>query len=142
MAFNKVILVGRLTDKAELRQTSNGTSVANFTLAVDRGYGEDKQTDFISVVAWKGTAETIAKFCDKGSQILVCGQLQTRKWEDKDGNKRSTTEVLATEFSFCEGKRSSEDNSSPTAQKGSQGQVKAYTPAQLELVEDDEDLPF
>lgn len=142
MAFNKVVLVGRLTDKAELRQTANGTSVANFTLAVDRGYGEEKQTDFIQVVAWKGTAETIAKFCDKGSQILVCGQLQTRKWEDKDGNKRSTVEVLATEFSFCEGKRSSEDNSSPTTQNNSQGQKKAYTqPAQLELADED-DLPF
>jgi single-strand DNA-binding protein len=139
MPFNKVVLVGRLTDTPDLRETANGTSVINFTLAVDRSYGEEKQTDFIPVVAWKGIAETIFKYCDKGSQILVCGQLQTRKWEDKDGNKRSTTEVLATEFTFCEGKRNSEDNSSTTTQKGSQ--AKAQT-AQLELVDTDDDFPF
>lgn len=139
MPFNKVVLVGRLTDKPELRQTASGTSVANFTLAVDRGYGEDKQTDFIPVVAWKGTAETIAKFCDKGTQILVCGPLQTKKWEDKDGNKRSTIEVLANEFKFCDSRKSSEGNSSGEGKNGSQGQAKA---SQLVLEETDDDIPF
>lgn len=141
MSFNKGIWIGRLTAKPEIRETADGKPVLNFTLAVDSGFGEDKQADFIPCVAWNGIAETIAKYCDKGVEILVCGPLKSRKWEDKDGNKRSTLEVLANEFRFCEGRRSSEDNSSPTAQKGSQGQAKAYTPAQLELVED-EDFPF
>ena len=143
MAYNKVILMGRLTASPELRETLNGSSVVNFTLAVDRGFGEDKQTDFFPIVAWKGTAEAIAKYVDKGQQLLVSGQLQTRSWEDRDGNKRTTTEVLATEFSFCEVKKNGESISSKESQNGSQGQKTASETHQSILQEiEDNELPF
>lgn len=132
MAFNKVVLMGRLTNEPITRETSNGTIVANFTLAVDRGFGENKQTDFFPIVAFKGTAETIAKHIGKGQQILVCGQLQTRSWEDKDGNKRTTTEIVATEFSFCESKKSDEESSVVSVTRDR---------PQLEAI-DDNHLPF
>ena len=140
MAFNKTVLMGRLTNEPTIRETSNGTAVANFTLAVDRGFGENKQTDFFPIVAFKGTAETIAKHVGKGQLILVCGQLQTRSWEDSDGNKRTTTEIVATEFSFCETKKTSETESSSDV-------VVAYTrrntPSQTTMQEiDDNELPF
>ena len=105
-SFNKVILMGRLTAAPELK-SANGTYVTSFSLAVDRRYAKEGQnkTDFITVVAWRQTAEFISKYFDKGSAILVCGELQTRSWEDNNGNKRYATEVIATEVSFCEAKR-------------------------------------
>ena len=150
MAFNKVILMGRLTATPELKQTQNGTVVTTFSLAVDRKgkTGEDKQCDFITVVAWRQTAEFICKYFKKGSAILVCGELQTRSWSDQQGNKRYATEVVANEVSFCEAKNSSEGNSTPTAQNESQGKFEpspyvpqAYTQPNFEDVKDD-DLPF
>ena len=148
MAFNKVILMGRLTADPEQKQTQNGTAVTSFSLAVDRKYnkGEDKQTDFISVVAWKQTAEFICKYFKKGSAILLCGELQTRSWTDNQGNKRYATEVIANEVSFCEAKNTSEGNSAPKAQSGSQGSYgympQAYTQPNFEEVGQDDDLPF
>ena len=105
-SFNKVILMGRLTADPELK-SANGTYVTSFSLAVDRRYAKEGQnkTDFITVVAWRQTAEFISKYFDKGSAILVCGELQTRSWEDNNGNKRYATEVVASEVSFCEVKR-------------------------------------
>ena len=144
-SFNKVILMGRTTSVPEVRETASGVSVANFTLAVDRGFGDDKQTDFIPVVAWRGTAETIAKYVGKGQQILVSGSLQVRSWEDKDGNKRTTTEVSATEFAFCEAKKESETNPPREQKSAAQGETRAqnrYKQASFEEVDDDDDLPF
>ena len=147
MAFNKVILMGRLTSDPELKQSQNGTSVTSFTLAVDRRYGQDKQTDFITIVAWKNTAEFICKYFGKGTAMLVCGELQTRSWTDKDGNKRYATEVVASEVSFCESKKASETNYAPDNQNGSQGKFEppAYTSdfaPKFEEVRADDDLPF
>lgn len=110
MAFNKVILMGRLTADPELKQTQSGTVVTSFSLAVDRKYNKDeeKKCDFITVVAWKQTAEFICKYFKKGSAILLCGELQTRSWKDNQGNTRYATEVVANEVSFCESKNNSE----------------------------------
>ena len=102
--LNSAIIMGRLTADPELKKTQSGTSVTAFTVAVDRRYqksGEEKQTDFISVVAWRQTAEFIEKYFSKGSMIAVRGSIQTRRYEDNNGNKRTAVEVVADEVSFC-----------------------------------------
>lgn len=112
MSINKAIIQGRVVADIELRSTPTGNMVANFTLACDRRTkpGEEKTADFIDMVAWGNTAEFIAKHFRKGSMMAVVGHLQTRNWEDKQGNKRKTTEVKVDEAHFCEPKR--EDNQS------------------------------
>ena len=137
MAFNKVILMGRLTANPELKQTQSGIAVTSFSLAVDRKgkTGEDKVCDFISIVAWRQTAEFICKYFKKGSAILVCGELQTRSWTDNNGNKRIATEVVVGEVSFCEAKKETEGNYIPDAYKAPQV-------ANFEDVKGEDDLPF
>ena len=151
MAFNKVILMGRLTADPELKQTQGGTAVTSFTLAVDRKYtkeGGEKQTDFITCQAWRNTAEFICKYFAKGSAMLVCGELQTRSWE-QDGQKRYATDVVVSEVTFCEAKKNSEGNNTSTVQNGSQNQNSGsygYNPyanvPNFEQVATDDDLPF
>lgn len=102
--LNTAIIMGRLTADPELKKTQSGISVTAFTVAVDRRFqkaGEEKQTDFISVVAWRQTAEFIEKYFSKGSMIAVRGSIQTRRYEDNNGNKRTAVEVVADEVSFC-----------------------------------------
>lgn len=101
--LNSVILLGRLTADPELRSTQNGTSVTQFTLAVDRDFvkqGEERQTDFISCVAWKQTAEFISKHFGKGNMLAVTGRLQSRTFDDKNGVKHYVTEVIVDKASF------------------------------------------
>ena len=149
-SFNKVVLMGRIVADPELKQTTSGVSVCRFTIAVDRRYTkEEKQTDFINVVAWRQTAEFISRYFAQGSAILVCGELQTRSWTDNDGNKRYATEVVASEASFCEAKNNSEGNSYSNNSNASQSKNEAptylpdaYAAARFEEVEDDEGLPF
>lgn len=135
MSFNKTILMGRLTADPELRETASGHKVVNFTLAVASIYGEDKKTDFFPVVAWKGLAESIAKYVVKGQQILVSGQLQNRQWEDNKGSKHTTTELIATEFSFC-GSLSEQSTNPSTEAKTSRNKPI------LQAMDDDSDIPF
>jgi single-strand DNA-binding protein len=101
-SFNKVILIGNLTSDVELRQSQSGVSVCSFNIAVNRKYNKDgnNECDFITIVAWRSQAEFVCKYFKKGKPILVCGQLQTRSWTDKQGNKRISTEVVADEVSF------------------------------------------
>lgn len=142
-SFNKVILMGRLTENPELKQTQNGKSVTSFSIAVDRGYGENKQTDFFTIVAWTGTAEFICKYFEKGSAILVWGQLQTRSWKDQNGNKRYATEVKADEATFCEAKNASEGKHPAEQQSGLQSGFGGFATApNFEEVSSDEYLPF
>ena len=104
--FNLVVLTGRLTQDVELKTTPNGVSVASFSIAVDRrGRGDDKQTDFINIVAWRQTAEFITKYFKKGSMIGIEGSIQTRKYQDKEGNTRTVFEVIANNVQFVESKR-------------------------------------
>ena len=100
MAFNKVILMGNLTADPELKQTPSGASVCTFSIAVNRKI-QKEEVDYISIVAWRQTAEFVSKYFKKGKAILVCGQLQTRSYQDKNGNKRTVTEVVAEEVSFA-----------------------------------------
>lgn len=98
--MNKAIFSGRLCADIELRQTPNGKSVCAFTLAVDRR-GKDAGADFIDCVAWEKTAEFLARYFQKGQQMNICGRLQTRSYEDKEGKKRKATEIVVEEVCFC-----------------------------------------
>lgn len=101
--LNVAIIMGRLTAAPELRTTASGLSVTSFSVAVDRSYkaGEERQTDFINVVAWRQTAEFVSRYFQKGSMIAVRGRIQQRNYEDKNGNKRTAFEIVADEVSFC-----------------------------------------
>lgn len=108
MSLNRIDIMGRLTRDPELRYTAQGTPVTSFTLAVDRDYqtgGSERQTDFIDVVAWKATAEFVSKYFSKGSMAIVTGRLQIRDWEDKNGGKRRSAEVIADSVYFGESRK-------------------------------------
>ena len=105
--LNIAILMGRLTAYPELRHTQSNIPVTSFTLAVDRTFGQDKQTDFLDIVAWRNTAEFVSKWFRKGMLVAVSGRIQTRTWEDKQGNKRKSVEVVADEAFFAESKKDS-----------------------------------
>ena len=106
--LNKIILMGRLTRDPELRRTQSGTAVTSFSLAVDRDFKSqsgEKETDFIDIVAWRGTAEFVSKYFTKGRMAVVEGRLQIRDWTDKDGGKRRSAEVVAENVYFGDSKR-------------------------------------
>ena len=108
--LNSAVIMGRLVADPELRTTGSGISVTSFTVAVDRRYarsGEERQTDFIDVIAWRQNAEFISKFFRKGSMIAIQGYIQTRTYEDKNGNKRKAVEVVVDNASFCGSKAES-----------------------------------
>lgn len=108
--LNTAILMGRLTADPELRHTPNSIAVTSFTLAVDRSYvrsGSERQTDFIDIVAWRSTAEFVCRYFKKGQLVAVQGSIQTRLYQDKDGNKRKAFEIVADNVHFAEPKRDS-----------------------------------
>lgn len=108
--INNVVLMGRLTAVPELRTTQSGISMIKFGVAVERRYnkqGEERQTDFIDCVAWRQNAEFISKYFNKGSMIALVGSIQTRSYEDKNGNKRKAVEVQVENVSFCGSKSES-----------------------------------
>ena len=135
MNLNKVILAGRLTADPELKTTPSGLSVTSFTVAVDRRFGKDKQTDFINCVAWRQTAEFITKYFVKGSAICIVGSIQTRKYTDKNGNNRTAVEVLADEATFVESRKN-------TAEGADTPEAEHYTQPEAYAEADDSDLPF
>ncbi len=109
--LNHIVLMGRLTRDPELRRTGSGVAVASFTLAVDRDYaaqGAEKETDFVDIVAWRNTAEFVSKYFAKGRMAVVTGRLQIRNWQDKEGNKRRSAEVVADNVYFGDSKRDAE----------------------------------
>ena len=106
--LNHIVLMGRLTRDPELRRTGSGIAVAYLTLAVDRDYaaqGAEKETDFVDIVAWRNTAEFVSKYFTKGRMAVVSGRLQIRNWQDKEGNKRRSAEVVADNVYFGDSKR-------------------------------------
>ena len=110
--LNHITIMGRLTRDPELRRTGSGIAVASFTLAVDRDFGKnengERETDFIDCVAWRQTGEFVSKYFTKGRMAVVAGRLQIRSWNDKDGNKRRTAEVVADNVYFGDSKRDNE----------------------------------
>ena len=144
--FNLVVLTGWLTAAPELKSTQNGVSVCSFTIAVERRYkqGEERQADFINIVTWRQTAEFVSKHFNKGSMIGIEGAIQTRKYQDKDGNNRTAFEVVANNVQFVEFKRSesaTESNSSPAPQNDPLPEFEARLNEFAEVGTDD-DCPF
>lgn len=145
--LNNITLMGRLTADPELRQTQSGTATTRFTVAVDRDFtpqGQERQADFITVVAWKQTAEFINKYFSKGSMIAIVGSLRTGSYADKKypDVKHYTTEVYADKVSFCGGKS---DNVAPKSEKEPTKQDVSVMPGNLSDFEEivgDDDLPF
>ena len=147
--LNKVVLAGRLTADPELKQTQSGISVTSFTLAVNRKYAKDQeqqQTDFISVVAWRQTAEFISRYFKKGSALCITGAIQTRSWQDQQGQKRYATEVIADEAMFVDSKSDNQPAANGSFIPGTTGYVPdAYAPTaapKFEEINTDDDLPF
>lgn len=105
--LNHIIVMGRICNDIELRRTGAGVAVASFTVACDRDFGQNgqKETDFIDCVAWRGTGEFIERNFSKGKMIVVSGRLQNRKWEDKNGNKRTTAEIIVENAYFADSKK-------------------------------------
>ena len=160
--LNRIIIMGRLARDPELRHTQTGTAVASFRVAVDRDFKDkttgEKATDWIDVVAWRNTAEFVSRYLTKGRLVVVEGRLQIRDWNDKEGNKRTTAEVVADNVYFADSKRDVEGGSSYGAPSGGYGAPGGYAPPPApadsgyaapaggdqfaELTEDDGDLPF
>ena len=164
--LNVITIQGRLTRDPELRHTTNGTAVASFALAVDRDYtskdGGERETDFVDIVAWRGTAEFVSKYFTKGRMAVVSGRLQIRNWTDKEGNKRRSAEVVADNIYFGDSKRDTQADpfgasystgsygaapaapAAPAASFGAPSAPAAPAPASdFAMLEDDDDqLPF
>ena len=145
--LNCIVIMGRLVADPELRTTTSGVSRTTFRVAVDRRYqraGEEKQTDFISCVAWRQTAEFVSQYFRKGSMIAVQGSLQTRSYEDNNGNKRTAYDVVADNVSFC-GSKAESGIGAPAGNMPAAAPAQSYansTPDDFSQVVDDDDLPF
>ena len=130
--LNHIVVMGRLTRDPELRKTASGVSVTSFSVAVDRDFSQDgqKETDFLDVVAWRNTAEFAAKYFTKGRMAVISGRLQIRNWEDKDGNKRRTAEILAENIYFGDSKKEDDGGSASTSTQGfgASAQAGGFTP--------------
>ncbi len=147
--LNRIIIMGRLTKDPELRRTANGTAVTSFSVAVDRDFKSqsgEKETDFIDVVAWRGTAEFVSQYFSKGRMAVVEGRLQMRDWKDQNGNNRRTAEVVADNVYFGDSKR----DSAPTGGMSGAAPAGGYNRAPVggmpsafaEIEEEDGELPF
>ena len=137
--LNKVILMGRLTKDPELQVTPSGVNICSISLAVTRDYakpGEDRETDFINLVAFNNKAVFISSWIKKGQLVAVCGRLQTRTWEDNEGKKRYATEVVVDEIHFAESKRDAAET------QRTENNFASAPPAGFTADVDDDDLPF
>ena len=153
--LNHITLMGRLTRDPELRRTGSGVAVTSFTIACDRDFGQNgqKETDFIDIVAWRNTAEFVSKWFRKGQLVAVTGRIQVRSWQDRDGNNRTTTEIVADECFFAESRRDGAAAGNPmmdSAHMANNSFMSAqsdFAPAAIssdfeELIGEDTELPF
>ena len=143
--LNKVFLQGRLVADPELRHTQQGTPVASYRLAVDRGYKRKdpnaQNADFVNIVSWRNTAEFVSRYFTKGRMMLVEGRLQIRDWTDKDGNKRRSAEVVADSIYFGDSKRDGDSGGTYHSSGRSSG-VNVSASDFTDLGDDDGELPF
>ena len=153
--LNVVALMGRLVADPELRHTPSGVATCTFRIAVDRNFvrqGEERKADFIDIVAWRQSAEFVCRYFRKGNLIAVNGSLQTRNYEDKNGNRRTAYEVVADNIHFAESKNSSQASGSGYAAPAPADAPRAAAPAPVSyavgnaddfaVIDDNEDLPF
>lgn len=140
--LNHITLMGRLVRDPELRHTGSGIPVASFTIAVDRDFADkqsgEKETDFVDIVAWRNTAEFVSKYFTKGRMAVVSGRLQMRKWEDKNGNKRISAEVVADNVYFGDSKKDNADHNGYTPQYSAPSEPTGFAVVEY----DDRELPF
>lgn len=131
--LNKIVIMGRVANEIEKKVTNSGVSVVTVSIAVDRDYkqGDERQTDFVPCVFWRQRADALEKYSGKGRMIVVEGRLEIRKWEDKDGNKRSTAEVQVDNWYFADSKRNDD---------GQQSQPQTFE--EVAQSESEDDLPF
>lgn len=142
--LNIIALMGRIVAEPELRHTPNGIATCTFRIAVDRSFaraGEERKADFIDIVTWRKTAEFVCKYFGKGSLIAVNGSLQTRNYEDKNGNKRTAYEVVADNVHFAENKASSGGGKASFAPAAGNVDIKDG-PEDFTVIDSEEDLPF
>ena len=147
--LNRAILMGRITKPPELKNTQSGVPVVQISIAVDRDYtpkGQEKQTDFINIVAWRNTAEFIAKHFEKGQLIALTGSIQTKSYTDSQGNKRSVTEVIADQVYFAGSKKESGNRASRESGADTVPAYESRLPAEalgdFEEISADSELPF
>ena len=152
--LNRITIMGRLTRDPELRRTQAGVSVCTFSVAVDRDFqsreSQERQVDFIDVVAWRQTAEFVSKYFAKGRMIVVDGSLQSRKWQDKNGQNRTNWEVIANNIYFGDSKRDNNgDNAYGAPAYGTPAPMHDYAPMEqsapssfAEIDDEDGELPF
>lgn len=133
--MNRFFGIGRLTKEPDFRSTTNGKSVCTFTIAINRRFKTEgqQQADFIPIVAWGKTADICAKYLHKGSQVAVCGSIQTRSYDDKNGNKVYVTEVNAEEVQFLSKGNNEAESGSVSPQNGFESQM---------MPVEDDDVPF
>lgn len=144
--LNCVTLIGRMVADPELRSTSTGLAVTSFTIAVDRDFvkaGEERQADFIEIVAWRQSAEFVTRYFRKGSFIAIQGSLQTSSYEDKNGIKRKKAEIIADKISFC-GSKSDSSGSRPADSSAAVAPPSYATgnSSDFETIPNDDELPF
>lgn len=143
--LNKIIVMGRLTRDPELRRTGSGTAVTSFALAVDRDFKDqsgNKETDFIDVVAWRNTAEFVSKYFTKGRMAVVEGRLQIRDWQDKDGSKRRSAEVIAENVYFGDSRQGAQSDNLADQQANFNNLQRKMEEGFAMIAEEDGELPF
>lgn len=137
--MNKIFITGNLTRDTELAETSTGVKVCHFSVAVNRGYTNadgERETDFFNCVAWRALADNCSRYLRKGSKVLVSGTLQNRSYEDREGNKRTVSEIIASDVEFLSS-RQNNDVQEPESQPQRTGKR-----PQLQAFDDDDDIPF
>lgn len=141
--MNKVFLIGNLTRDPELTETAGGVSVCHFSIAVNRNYTSsdgERQTDFFNVTAWRGLADTVSRFCKKGSKVAVSGSIQMRSYEDNSGQKRTAVDIIAQDVEFLSSKNQSQGDDFYDADSKPASSPRKK-PA-LQAFDDDGDIPF
>ena len=143
--LNHIAIHGRLTRDPEMRTTQSGVSVCNFTVAVDSSYarqGEEKQTTYFDCVAWRGLADLVSKYFHKGKEIVVTGEMQSRKWQDKDNNNRVSWEIMANSVDFCGSKSDAAGNNAVAITEAGTSELNSLMNGFDELKGKEGELPF
>lgn len=142
--MNKVFLIGNLTRDPELTETAGGVSVCHFSIAVNRSYTSsdgERQTDFFNVTAWRGLADTVARYTKKGNKVAVSGSIQLRNYEDNQGVRRTAVDIIAQDIEFLSSRTASGDDFYETPSAGASAPSEKKKPA-LQSFDDDGDIPF
>ncbi len=143
--MNKVFMIGNLTRDPELSETANGTSLCKFSIAVNRNYTNadgERGCDFFDVIAWRDLGEVCAKYLSKGKKVCVCGSIQTRNYETDRGEKRKVYEIIAQDVEFLSPREKEGDRRDYLDEPPARGQKETSHKPQMEVFDDDGDIPF